>query len=115
MSLTTTRPEHYDSTPWDDREAMEAALRLSRNEWISLYGKSMLPVSYVAPHNIIDDTGLRAIGTVFPEIRVVATLYTSREGERTREFKWTPELPRDTICRIITGLPCMTPCITWGL
>ncbi|MFW5862207.1 MAG: DUF2194 domain-containing protein, partial [Spirochaetota bacterium] len=103
MSLTTTRPEHYDSTPWKDREAMEAALRLSRDEWISLYGEAMLPVSYVAPHNIIDDAGLRAIGNVFPEIRVVATLYTSREGERTQEFTWTPDNRFFQIPRITSG------------
>lgn len=103
MSLTTTRPEHYDSTPWDDREAMETALRLSRNEWISLYGKAMLPVSYVAPHNIIDDAGLQAIGNVFPEIRVVATLYTSREGERTQEFTRTPDNRFFQLPRITSG------------
>ena len=103
MSLTTTRPRQYSSEPWPDREAMEDALRLSRREWVSLYGEAMLPVSYVAPHNIIDDTGLKAIGNVFPEIRVVAALYTSSQGERSQEFAWTGDNRFFQLPRITSG------------
>jgi len=103
MSLTTTRPGHYKSEPWPHREAMEDALRIARREWIALYGEAMLPVSYVAPHNIIDDDGMKAIANVFPEIRVIAALYTSRLGERTQEFTWTEDNRFFQMPRITSG------------
>ncbi len=103
MSLTLTKPKEYDSIPWPDKKTMMQALTVSKNEWIALYGESALPFSYVAPHNIIDTTGLQALGEVFPSIRVVATLYVAKSGEVEQEFDWTPDNRFYQIPRITSG------------
>lgn len=103
MSLTLTKPAEYDSVPWPDKKTMIRALTVSKNEWIALYGESALPFSYVAPHNIIDATGLQALGEVFPTIRVVATLYVAKSGEVEQEFDWTPDNRFYQIPRITSG------------
>lgn len=103
MSLTLTKPAEYDSVPWPDKSKMVEALTVAKNEWIALYGESALPFSYVAPHNIIDKTGLQALGEVFPSIRVVSTLYVAKSGEVEQEFDWTPDNRFYQIPRITSG------------
>lgn len=103
MSLTVTKPKEYDSVPWPDKKSMVQALTVSKNEWIALYGESALPFTYVAPHNIIDATGLQALGEVFPSIRVVATLYVAKSGEVEQEFDWTADNRFYQIPRITSG------------
>ncbi len=103
MSLTLTKPKEYDSNPWPDKKTMVQALTVAKNEWIALYGESALPFSYVAPHNIIDQAGLQALGEVFPSIRVVATLYVAKSGEVEQEFDWTPDNRFYQIPRITSG------------
>lgn len=103
MSMTLTRPREYASEPWPDRESMVRALTVSRREWEKLYGNSVFPFSYVAPHNIIDDTGLSALGEVFPSIRVVATVYIGKQGEREQEFAWTRDRRFYQIPRLTSG------------
>jgi hypothetical protein len=103
QSLTLTKPEHYDSLPWTDRNAMLSALTTAKNEWISIFGEYALPYSYVAPHNIIDSTGLSVIAEVFPSIYIISTLYVSDQGEIEQEFDWTKDRRFFQIPRISSG------------
>ncbi len=103
QSLTLTKPEHYASLPWADRNTMLNALNASKKEWISIFGEFTLPFSYVAPHNIIDNTGLSAIAEVFPSITVISTLYVSDQGEIEQEFEWTKDRRFFQIPRISSG------------
>ncbi|HOM88064.1 MAG TPA: DUF2194 domain-containing protein [Spirochaetota bacterium] len=103
MSLTLTKAKEYDSVPWPDKKTMVQALTVAKNEWIALYGESALPFSYVAPHNIIDATGLQALGEVFPSIRVVSTLYVVKSGGVEQEFDWSPDNRFYQIPRITSG------------
>ncbi|MCX8125022.1 MAG: DUF2194 domain-containing protein [Spirochaetes bacterium] len=103
MSLTLTKPKEYDSVPWPDKKSMIQALTVAKNEWIALYGENALPFTYVAPHNIIDATGLQALGEVFPSIRVASTLYVAKSGEVEQEFDWTPDNRFFQIPRITSG------------
>ncbi len=103
MSLTKTKPEHYESLPWSCREEMLKALTSARNEWIKLYSATTLPFAYVAPHNIIDECGKSALAEAFPSIRVISTLYTSSQGEAVQEFEWTPNNRFYQIPRMSSG------------
>ncbi len=103
QSLTLTKPEFYNSKPWKDKAAMEKALRLSEQEWERDFGAYSLPYTYVPPHNIIDNTGLAALGETFPSIRVVGALYQAEEGEREQEFGWGDNYRFYYIPRITSG------------
>ncbi|MFH0977054.1 MAG: DUF2194 domain-containing protein [Spirochaetota bacterium] len=103
QSLTTKKPDHYDSLPWPDKNSMVKALTSAKNEWISIFGENTLPFSYVAPHNIIDNAGLSAIAETFPSINVVSTLYVSDQGEIEQEFEWTKDRRFFQLPRISSG------------
>jgi len=103
MSLTTIKPEHYESAPWPDKTSMIKALSSVKNEWNQLFGEITLPFSYVAPHNIIDNIGISAISEVFPSIVVLSTLYVSDQGESEQEFEWTKDRRFFQIPRISSG------------
>ena len=103
QSLTLTKPEHYDSLPWQDKNTMLAALNSAKKEWISIFGEFALPFTYVAPHNIIDNAGISALAEVFPSINVLATLYVSDQGESEQEFEWTKDRRFFQIPRISSG------------
>ena len=103
MSLTLTKPEQYDSKPWSSREAMVKALNVAHKEWELLYSASTLPFSYVAPHNIIDKTGLSALAEAFPSIKVVSTLYIGKQCEKSQEFEWTKDRRFYQIPRMTSG------------
>jgi hypothetical protein len=103
MSLTTTKPEHYESVPWPDKVTMINALNSVKNEWRQLFGEITMPFSYVAPHNIIDTTGISAIADVFPSIVVLSTLYVSDQGESEQEFEWTKDRRFFQLPRISSG------------
>jgi hypothetical protein len=103
MSLTTIKPEHYESMPWPDKVTMVNALNSVKNEWRQLFGEVTLPFSYVAPHNIIDSTGVSAIAEVFPSIAVLSTLYVSDQGESEQEFEWTKDRRFFQLPRISSG------------
>ncbi len=103
MSLTLTRPRDYDSTPWPDKAAMLKALIKSRREWEKIYTPAMLPFSYVAPHNIIDKTGIEALGEAWPSIQVISALYVSSQGEKEQEFEFTKDRRFFQIPRMSSG------------
>ncbi|MBN2403618.1 MAG: DUF2194 domain-containing protein [Spirochaetes bacterium] len=103
QSLTVTKPEHYASLPWTDRNTMINALYAAKKEWIAIFGEASLPFSYVAPHNIIDNAGLSALAEVFPSIQVISTLYVSDQGEIEQEFEWTKDRRFFQIPRISSG------------
>lgn len=103
MSMTQKRPEEYASEPWPDRKSMVKALIVAVNEWVKIYGSSTLPFSYVAPHNIIDESGLSALGEVFPSIQVVSAVYIGDQGELEQEFEWTGNRRFFQIPRMTSG------------
>jgi hypothetical protein len=103
QSLTLIKPEHYESLPWPDKKTMVKALSNAKDEWITLFGEYLLPFTYVAPHNIIDQTGMSAIAEVFPSITVLSTLYVSDMGEIEQEFEWTSDRRFFQIPRISSG------------
>jgi hypothetical protein len=103
MSLTVKKPEFYESTPWPDKATMVKALSSVKQEWSNIFGEINQPFSYVAPHNIIDSTGLSAIADVFPSITVISALYVSDQGESEQEFDWTFDRRFFQLPRISSG------------
>lgn len=65
---------------WSSVNEMTVAFEHAKREWIRLFGKYSLPRTYVAPHNIISQDGIKALHHVFPTIKAVSTL-RSGEGE----------------------------------
>lgn len=65
---------------WSSVNEMTVAFEHAKREWIRLFGKYSLPQTYVAPHNIISQDGIKALHHVFPTIKAVSTL-RSGEGE----------------------------------
>lgn len=65
---------------WSSVDEMEVGFEHAKNEWIRLLGEFSLPRTYVAPHNIISQDGIKALCRVFPTIKSISTL-RSGEGE----------------------------------
>jgi len=88
---------------WPTREAMEAALREARSAFPAVMAKvqarQTLPLVYVAPHNVIDPTGKKAVCTIFPELSAIATVYVG-EGEAQGQEFWA-----DMDCPGVIDLP----------
>ncbi len=103
MSLTRTRPTEYDSVPWDSMQSMLQALNVAKREWQLLFTDANLPFSYVAPHNIIDASGIKAVARVFPSIKTISALYISTQGETIQEYEWTKDKRFFQIPRITSG------------
>ena len=63
----------------------------------SIRGKDYEPVSFVAPNNLIDETGLKALKTVFPSIKIVGTSYQGTDDfSEYRIIDGVVILPRTT-------------------
>jgi len=71
---------------WGSLDDMYESLRAAKRSWISLFGENTMPLSYVAPHNIISDEGIKAVHDVFPSIRVISTLESGKGDETHFEF-----------------------------
>ncbi len=105
ISLTENKTK-VNVAVWPSQKAMEQSLRAAREEWISLFGEYSLPYAYIAPNNIISETGIAAVHNVFPSIKVMSFL-RSGMGEETRsEFGPHPRF-KDVylIPRISSGYP----------
>ncbi len=103
MSMTLKRPKEYHSEPWPDERSMIKALTLANKEWKKIFKPANLPFSYVAPHNIIDTTGMSALGKTFPTIRALSALYMGRSGESEQEFGWSKDNRFFLIPRMTSG------------
>ncbi len=79
VSPTLTKTE-INAFTWSSVEEMEFAFNHAKIEWIRLFGEYSLPRTYVAPHNIISQDGIRALHHVFPTIKSISTV-RSGEGE----------------------------------
>ncbi len=87
---------------WSSEKEMEVAFDHAKREWIRLFGRYSLPCTYVAPHNIISQDGIRALHHVFPTIKAVSTVRSGEgKGEvydfgRNKEFPDIYMMPRIT-------------------
>ncbi len=91
MSLSMTPPVEIQYTPWQDIDSMVRGLRMAETEWRILFGDHTLPVSYVAPNNIIDKNGLIALHQGMPSIRTISAVYIKGGPDETdTEFEWSP-------------------------
>lgn len=93
QSLTVERTalgEH--SKPWDKKNIFRV-MQAGREAWDRLFGKHTHPVSYVAPHNVIDGWGILALRKYFPSITVIGTLYQKGEYESDMDFGWNGNNP----------------------
>jgi hypothetical protein len=82
ISLTENKTK-VNVAVWPSQQAMEQSLRAAKKEWIGLFGEYTLPYAYIAPNNIISETGIEAVHNVFPSIKVMSFL-RSGTGEETR-------------------------------
>lgn len=86
---------------WTDILFMQQGLASARYKWFQY--ASQAPTFYVPPMNEIDETGFKALRTIFPEINTLCTLYESDyEMGCNREFGIEPwndqliDIPRCT-------------------
>ena len=110
ISLTENKTK-VNVAVWPSRQAMEQSLQAAKTEWIGLFGEHTLPYAYIAPNNIISETGIAAVHNVFPSIKVMSFL-RSGTGEETRsEFGPHPRF-KDVylIPRTSSGYP-FTPAV----
>ncbi len=82
ISLTEDKTK-VNVAVWPSQQAMERSLEAAKREWIGLFGEHTLPHAYIAPNNIISETGIAALHNVFPSIKVMSFL-RSGMGEETR-------------------------------
>ncbi len=99
LPLADTRED--DSPFWGSRGDMARALEVSKKEWEKLFGAGNLPLSYSAPDNYIDSSGLSVLGETFPSIKVVCARYHPGEDASEHEFGWNSgkkffQIPRIT-------------------
>jgi hypothetical protein len=92
VSLTLS-PTRVNVARWPSQDAMEQSLLAARREWTSLFGGHALPFAYVAPNNIIDEAGIRAVHDVFPSIKVMSFLRSGGGEEARTPFGPHPEIP----------------------
>lgn len=91
QSLTVAKSEL--SAGWAGLEVMVEALTLARQEMIRLFGPDALPVTYVAPNNLVHALGKQAVHRVFPEIRAIASQYLDEDSILGQEFGPDPDIP----------------------
>jgi hypothetical protein len=92
ISLTLS-PTRVNVARWPSQQAMEQSLTAARREWASLFGGHSLPFAYVAPNNIIDEAGIRAVHDVFPSVKVMSFLRSGGGEEARTPFGPHPEIP----------------------
>jgi hypothetical protein len=110
ISLTENRTK-VNVAVWPSQRAMEQSLQAAKTEWIGLFGEHTLPYAYIAPNNIISETGIAAVHNVFPTIKVMSFL-RSGLGEETRSEFGPHPLFKDVylIPRTSSGYP-FTPAV----
>jgi hypothetical protein len=88
---------------WRNQENMEESLKVAKDDFKIFLGNDFKPFSYVAPMNVIDDTGIRAVLKVFPSVKVISTLFNKDESsyESIMDFGLIPgtdvmKMPRTT-------------------
>ncbi len=81
-----------EAVPWN-RENMVAALVAAREEWTGLFGGHTLPVSYVAPYNVIEPEGMAALGKAFPSVITIGTMYHKGVYETDMDFGYVDTNP----------------------
>ncbi len=85
--------DDYGYSPWESQSAMEIALGEVRSVVKNLFGQLRI-TAYVPPSNILSKDGKQAVRAVFPDIRVIAGLYTgfSEKGILYQEFGPDPDI-----------------------
>lgn len=78
---------------WKSKKYMKMAMMRGREIWEKEMPKSEIPISYVAPMNVIGPEGKKALHEVFPEIKVISQHYSESIKEREQEFGTDPDVP----------------------
>ncbi|MBY6036657.1 DUF2194 domain-containing protein [Fictibacillus nanhaiensis] len=78
--------------PWKDRSEMEASLQEMKKVTDELYPNETIK-TYVPPSNVLNETGKEALVKSFPELEVIASLYTGspEKGTYVQEFGYDQE------------------------
>ncbi|WP_027955765.1 DUF2194 domain-containing protein [Halobacillus kuroshimensis] len=84
----------YGYRPWQNQGEMEESLNRV-NELFDYYFKEKGVHSYVPPSNVLNETGVRALHEVFPELEAVSGLYTGDKetGAFLQEYEPNSEFP----------------------
>ncbi len=80
---------------WKESDLVKSFIALK--SFMENFTESFLPITYIAPNNLIDDMGVRAVKKVFPSVKLIGTTYGSEET--LNEFGILEEtviLPRTT-------------------
>jgi hypothetical protein len=110
ISLTENKTK-VNIAVWPNQGAMEQSLEAAKKEWIGLFGEHTLPYAYIAPNNIISETGIAAVHNVFPSIKVMSFLRSGLGEEARSEFGPHPRFPDVyLIPRTSSGYP-FTPAV----
>lgn len=106
----------YGYSEWDSQETMEASLLKLKQETARIYGD--IPIyTYVPPSNIISAEGKRAVKNIFPELKMIAGLYTGTP-EKGVEYQ---EFGKDPVLKDVYNLPRLsagysyTPSEMWAI
>jgi len=89
----TLQKTEINAFVWSSVKEMEVGFSHAKSEWIRLLGQYSLPRTYVAPHNIISQDGIRALHHVFPTIRSISTLRSGEGKGDVYDFGPNPEFP----------------------
>lgn len=92
MSLTNKSSE-INPHVWSNPESMKTALIKAKKEWVRLFGEAFLPRTYVAPHNVISQSGIELLHEIFPSIKAVCTLYAGSGDEDHFDYGPHPNIP----------------------
>ena len=89
----TSKETAINIETWPSATSIESALSQARREWISLFGRHTLPVSYVAPHNVISQEAIGVLHSVLPSIQSLSMLRSGTDEETYTVFGRHPALP----------------------
>ncbi len=88
----TIKPVDYRG--WRNKRYMVESLKQADVLWKEVFPQTEAPFSYVAPMNVIDRNGKKALTQVFPTVKVISKYYSQEdEGVRHQEFGPDPDEP----------------------
>ncbi len=81
------------SRPFPDAAGLDEWFASARDAFREVFGPENGPVVFVPPNNFVDTAGKRALGRVFPDLRVLSSVFAGSEVETVQDFAVDPDLP----------------------
>jgi len=81
------------SRAFPDDAAIAEWFAAARNAFAEVFGPANVPVVFVPPNNYMDLAAKRAIASVLPSVRILASVFSGSEAELVQDFDRDPDLP----------------------